>query len=478
MDRITDDRNKILKKVTSDPRARRELCYRSHWYFFKTYFAKYAKYPSAPFHREMFDITEDENTQQAVIVAFRGSAKSTIMSFSYPLWAILGRLNKKFVVISSQTQQQSKLILANIRHELETNTPLINDFGPFYEDAGEWSANSLVLPQFDCRITAVSSGESIRGIKHHENRPDLIICDDVEDLDSVKTREGRDKTYQWLNGEVIPAGDRNTKLIVIGNLLHEDSLVMRLKSEIEEGKLKAIYKVYPLLDGNDLPLWSGKFPTEKDIAELKQRTGSESAWQREYMLKIIPDQDQVVRKEWIHYYDSFPDEGCKYIATGIDLAISLESSADFTAMVSGRVYGYLDKMKIFLLPNPVNERMDFPNAIERAKLVSISVGGGSRTRIAVEDVGYQRSFIQHLNTEGYTAESVKISGQEKRARLISITALIQSGSILFPKFGAEQLIQQLVGFGVEKHDDLADALVILAMHSMQNNKGEPSVRWL
>lgn len=35
---------------------------------------------------------------------------------------------------------------------------------------------------------------------------------------------------------------------------------------------------------------------------------------------------------------------------------------------------------------------------------------------------------------------------------------IQRGIILFPKKGAEQLISQLVGFGVEKHDDLVDAL--------------------
>jgi hypothetical protein len=44
-------------------------------------------------------------------------------------------------------------------------------------------------------------------------------------------------------GEVIPAGDRNTRLIIVGNLLHEDSLLMRIKEEIENKSKRNIQRI-------------------------------------------------------------------------------------------------------------------------------------------------------------------------------------------------------------------------------------------
>ncbi|MCC6520578.1 hypothetical protein IT403_01145, partial [Candidatus Nomurabacteria bacterium] len=83
---------------------------------------------------------------------------------------------------------------------------LKKDLGPFQEESDEWGSYSLVFNKSGARITVASTEQSIRGSRHNEHRPDLIICDDVEDVQSTKTREGRDKTYQWLYGEVIPAG--------------------------------------------------------------------------------------------------------------------------------------------------------------------------------------------------------------------------------------------------------------------------------
>lgn len=71
-------------------------------------------------------------------MSFRGSAKSTIMTVSYPIWAIIGKLQKKFIVILSQTQYQARLHLANIKAELESNELLKQDLGPFYEVNEEW----------------------------------------------------------------------------------------------------------------------------------------------------------------------------------------------------------------------------------------------------------------------------------------------------------------------------------------------------
>ncbi|MGH9857565.1 MAG: hypothetical protein ACRD4B_06945, partial [Acidobacteriota bacterium] len=305
-----------------------------------------------------------------------------------------------------------------------------------------------MLSNFGARITIASTEQSIRGLRHGEHRPDLVICDDVEDLQSVKTKEGRDKTFQWLTGEVLPVGDQSTKILVIGNLLHEDSLLMRLKNGIESQRLEGKFFAYPLIDDKEVVAWPEKFKTKEDVEKLRTSIGTDAAWYREYLLRIISDADRVVHPEWIHYYDAVPSEesdNFRFTATGIDLAISMRTSADYTSMVSAKVYGYTESLKIYILPNPVNERLDFPRAFERAKALSKSLGNGPYTELFIEDVGYQAALIQHLNNNNVPAEGVKISGQDKRSRLALVTHLIQQGKVLFPRKGAEELIAQLVG---------------------------------
>src|SRR5665213_1310977 len=225
----------LADKMFRDRRIRTAITRQSHFMFFHFYFAHYVKYATAPFHRELFHLSERQDIKNLFVVAFRGSAKSTIFTTSYPVWAILGEQQKKFVLILCQTQAQAKQHMMNLRRELEGNALLKNDLGPFQEENNEWGSASLVFSNLNARITAVSTEQSIRGLRHNQHRPDLIIGDDLEDLASTKTREGRNKTYQWLTGEVIPAGDRNTRLVVIGNLLHEDSLIMRLKDDVDKG---------------------------------------------------------------------------------------------------------------------------------------------------------------------------------------------------------------------------------------------------
>ena len=469
---ITEKELNELKRKRS---VRRSLAKNSHFWFFSLYLGHYIKYPFAQFHSEMFALTENTDLRLAVLVAFRGSGKSTLMTLSYPIWSIIGVQQKKFVLIVSQTQSQAKLHMANIKRELETNELLKADIGPFEEVSDEWGSNSIVISKYEARITVASTEQSIRGLRHGQYRPDLVICDDVEDLNSVKTREARDKTFQWLVGEVLPIGDQNTKIIIVGNLLHEDSLLMRLKKGIENKKLNGKYSSYPLLDIDDNIAWPTKFKTLDDVEKLRATIGNDSAWYREYLLRIISDADRIVHPEWIQYYDEVPKEDSGnylYTATGIDLAISQKESADYTAMVSAKVFGYSDKLKIYILPHPINERLSFPETYDKAKSLSKALGNGQYTKLFIEDVGYQAALIQDLSNHNVPAEGVKVSGQDKRSRLALITHLIQQGKVLFPKENqAEELIMQLTGFGIEKHDDLADAFSLLLLKILEEDKG-------
>ena len=336
---------------------------------------------------------------------------------------------------------------------------LRKDLGPFDEEKNQWGSTALIIKKFNAKITIGSVEQSIRGLRFGENRPDLIILDDVEDTDSVRTQEGRNKTYNWLTSEVLPAGDKETKVIAVGNLLHEDSLLKRLEQLIKSKEIDGVYREYPIIDDEGNSLWLGKYPTQNDIEEERRKTMSNIAWAREYLLKIISTDGQLIHREWIKSYKELPQNSYRaYSATGIDLAISQSSNADFTAMVSAQVHGRREKLQVYILPNIVNKRLTALETLEQAKSISRSLVQG---RLFIEDVGYQSSLVEHLKRDNFPAKGIKIHGQDKYARLSAVSHLVQSGKILFPEHGAEQLILQLTGFGVEKHDDLVDAFSIL-----------------
>jgi len=467
-------KKELLDEIINDAVLRQSLARLSFYYFFHIYFGNYITCETASFQKEIIEIAEDLDQKLAVIVSFRGSAKSTLISLAYAIWAVVGKQNLKFVLIISQVQNQSKQLLANIKKEFETNDLLQKDFGTFEEQSEDWRANSLVLPKYDAKIMAASTGESIRGYRYGSHRPQLIIFDDIEDNDSVRTKDSRDKTYEFVTSDAIPAGDTNTKTIIIGNLLHQDSVIMRFKNEIENGARSGIFRSYPVVDKNGDSLWPSQYPNKQSIIALEKRIGNDRMYRQEFLLEIVSAEDQIIERSWIKYYDEIPPfigDNFRFTVTGVDLAIIEKDTADFTAFVCAHVFGYEEDLRIYILPNPVNKRMGFSAQEEELKGLVESLGGKDNVKIFIENVGYQQAFVEILQKQYYDAKGVSVNSASKRERLAFISGMVKAGKVLFPREGTEDLINQLVGFGIEKHDDMADAFSILIKKAREENKG-------
>lgn len=212
--------------------------------------------------------------------------------------------------------------------------------------------------------------------------------------------------------------------------------------------------------------WPEKFPTLENINKLERKISDRVAWEREYMLRIISTSERVIHPEWIKNYDELPktenNKDFRFAALAVDLAVAKKERSDYTSIVSAYVFGFEDKLKIYILPNPVNRKMTHDENLTAIKDTYAAIGGSERNgRIYVEDVGYQKSVIQELNRFNYPAKEVRVHGTDKRARLMTVSHLVQNGTVVFPKNGCKALINQIVNFGSEKHDDLADAFSIL-----------------
>src|SRR3989344_194283 len=161
---------------------------------------------------------------------------------------------------------------------MKRNELLKQDLGPFKEESSAWGGQMIVIPKYDARIVAISMEQGVRGARHRQYRPDVIIADDIEDIDSVRTQEGRNKTYEKFKGDILQMGTLDTKKILIGNLLHEDSLLRRLQDEIASGDLEGVSREYPLIDAKGVPLWPGKYPTAEQVEKERRGIGNENAW--------------------------------------------------------------------------------------------------------------------------------------------------------------------------------------------------------
>lgn len=286
----------LIERLVRDPPARRKVTRESLWWFLHIFLGHYLKYQIAPFQEEMIHIAENERYERVAVMAFRGSGKSTILNLAYPLWAILGRQKKKYVVIISNSQEQARNHFANIKRELESNDLLKHDLGPFRQEETPWGAYSLELQHHGAKIMSVSRGQSIRGIRNGEYRPDLVILDDIEDTNPESGVE-RENLYAWYMNEVVPLGAKGTRYIVLGNLTHEESLIMRLRQDIQEKKGKrGVFRAYPFLDEIGKSLWPHKFCTEPSIEEVRQSVYKET-WQREYLLRIVPEMTIILDDE-------------------------------------------------------------------------------------------------------------------------------------------------------------------------------------
>lgn len=218
---------------------RKELAAFDLSYFGRAYLSHYFVRKSPKFHEELDalwekgvmksknpakeskSISRDKGTRQ-VIAAPRGHAKSTNLTFKDTIHSILYQY-KHYPIILSDSTEQAEAFLEDIKTEFEDNANIIMDFGVLKGDKA-WRSG-VILTKTDIKVEAIGSGKKIRGRKHRNWRPDLLVLDDIENDENVNTSDQRKKLKSWFEKAVSKAGDTYTDIVYIGTVLHYDSLL-------------------------------------------------------------------------------------------------------------------------------------------------------------------------------------------------------------------------------------------------------------
>ncbi len=198
-------------------------------YFAQAYFPEYIPTPPPPFHQEMFAdlkmVVEKGGGSSMVRAAPRGHAKTTLWDFVFPLWVTVYK-KKQYILIISDSYDQAQGFIANIKEELENNERLIEDFGQL-KGEGRWQEGSIITKN-KVKIEALGAGMKIRGRRNKARRPDLIILDDVENDENTETPEQRKKLKNWYKRAVRRAGAKYTDFVIVGTVIHDESLLADL----------------------------------------------------------------------------------------------------------------------------------------------------------------------------------------------------------------------------------------------------------
>jgi len=236
-----------------------------------------------PFHEDLIRDYASQDPKRAD-EAFRGGAKSSIMEEFATLEAVFQKAHNILLLGNSYGMIGERMKV--IRHELEHNEYITDLFG---DQVGEtWTENKIVLTNNVC-IQGRGARQSLRGTRHLHWRPDLVLCDDLEDEENAATEEARDKILSWLLAEVLPAMDPQGRIRVNGTPLNPASLMPTLR-KLEGWKGKTYPIVLPASlnpEEWETPLWPARFPLEK-IKQLHAElhgAGKATIFAQEYLCR-------------------------------------------------------------------------------------------------------------------------------------------------------------------------------------------------
>lgn len=438
-------------------------------------------------HYEWWKLFCDPHPQVA-LAAPRRHAKTTAITHTCTLASVLFR-ERQYVLVVSDTVTQAVQFIGDIKNELLNNQPLRELFKvkEFIKDS-EDDFICMMEDGHQFRITAKGAEQKLRGLKWNNRRPDLIICDDLENDEIVLNKERREKFKRWFYASLLPCRSYRGIVRYVGTILHNDALLENLmpkrgdqyteSTELKEWstKNKSGWKAVKYRAHNpdfEHILW----PTLYDKAyfvELRDgyvAQGIPDVYSQEYLNYPLDESLSYFRRpDFTDFTDQnreeFKKEGWKkryntYI--GSDLAVSTAEAADWSVFVVGCV----GEDGILYIKQVIRERMDSQTIVEtmlslqrRYDPICMSMEKGQIEK----SIG---PFLRQrmLDTGTFIDILALAPSSDKKTRAQAIKARMRMGGVRFDKQADwyYDLEEEAILFGRGKHDDQVDALAYIGL---------------
>lgn len=408
---------------------------------------------SSEFHKELYQLLP--NSKRLVLASPRGFAKSTIVSVIYPIWLALWKGAKDICIISA-SETLAVDWLRRIKFELTQNPRVIKYFGELQSD--KWSENHIILKN-GVNIRARGAGGQIRGF-----RPDVIICDDLETDDSVRSEEQRRQLKEWLFKACINTLVPEGQFCIVGTIMHPLSVLADLLAT-DNGWNKKKYMAYK--DGIQEAgheLWPELWNHER--IQIRKREIGSFAFSSEFMNSPISDETAPIKESQIRTWTELPKQYNAVIA--VDPAYSEDTTSDYKTASLILCDSFSNRYLAYYIRSHMKIG-EFQDAIINLWLSN----RGSVTAIGVPNSGVEKAFFESFLKKcqdrklyppvvelknSFTNTSTGVSVRNKTARIVAaLQPLFENGKYYI---GAEMLEarDELMSIGVSRHDDIVDTL--------------------
>lgn len=448
------------------------------------------------------------------IEAPRGHAKSTTFTFKDSIHAAVYAY-KHYEIILSDSSDQAEGFLADIKTEFEENAAIKEDFGDLQGKV--WKAQVILLSN-GVKIEALGAGKKIRGRRHKQWRPDLILCDDLENDENVNTSDQRKKLRNWYYKAVSKAGDTYTDIVYIGTLLHFDALLANVANNpsYKTSKYRGVISFAThtelwdaweaiftdltnddrqedakeffeqnreeMLEGTEV-LWEQKL-SYYDLMVIRISEG-EASFNSEIQNDPIDPESCTFQEEWIDYWDDdgktqpdFSDPRFIFIGSN-DPSLGKNKKSDTSsifALAKDLTTGYI----YVVIADIAKRKPDqiIVDAIENSRRLKRDYKR-PYYKFGVETVQFQYYFAEIMRQksaeEGEYLPIEEINSvQNKDARIQSLQPFVKNGYLKFSK-KHKTLLKQMMEYPMGKNDDGPDGLqmgVKLAMEIKIGRKTE------
>ena len=249
---------------------------------------------NAPFHNAAAQKVKTCANLKAVFMWPRGHAKSTHMDIFLPLWLMFQPKRLiSFMVVVGKSEDAADRLLGDIQAELEYNQRIIADFGQQKPAAGNWQDGEFKAA-CGVKFLACGRGQSPRGLRDREARPDYIVIDDLDDDELCRNDKRVHDLTDWVKEALFGSLDVGRgRFIMVGNLISKNSVLFNIANTkgVHLSKITAV-------DKNGEPVWKEKWTKEEAMA-YRDFVGYR-AWEKEMMHNPIVD-GTIFRAEWIRY---------------------------------------------------------------------------------------------------------------------------------------------------------------------------------
>lgn len=290
--------------------------------------------PTPQMHREAWGLYAS-SAPSAMVIAPRDHAKSTALTTVYTLAECLFR-NSDYVILIGSTEDGSAEQLGNIVEELTENEDLIREFG--VKKFLRTSNTDVICELRDghrFRIIAKGAEQRIRGRLWKGKRPNLIVADDMEDDEQVENADRRAKFRRWFFRAAKQALSKSGRVRVHGTVLHEDSLLNRLRRN--KTWQHRFYKAHESFDDFSGILWPERW-SEVQLRARRQEfieDGDAAGYSQEFLNNPLDHSDAFLKTADFLPMTEEDRETAKVICAAADFAVSKADKANRTSFTIG-----------------------------------------------------------------------------------------------------------------------------------------------